>query len=83
MKLIKCEKCGYEIPTVMNVNCRVMHCTKIEDENTVDMDCILGIYCPTCGTESTFGIKRCFTKEFSKMPEQYLRDIALCESGVI
>ena len=83
MQIIECQKCGYRIPTVMNVNCRVIRYEKIEDEGLVEVICTLGIYCPTCGTENIFGIRRCFTKEFSNMPTEYLRDIALCENGVI
>lgn len=83
MKVIECEKCGYQIPTVMNVNCRVMRYDKIVDKDIVEVVCTLGIYCPTCGKESVFSTKHCFTKGFSNMPAEYLRDIALCESGII
>ena len=83
MKLIECEKCGYQMPTVINVNCRVIHYDRVGSKDFVEVVCTLGIYCPTCGRESTFGIKRCFTKDFSNMPTEYLRDIALCENGVI
>ena len=83
MKIIKCEKCEYQIPTVMNVNCRVIRYDRVDNKDFVEVVCTLGVYCPTCGTETIFGIKHCFTKEFSNVPTSYLRDIALCESGVI
>ena len=83
MKVIKCEKCEYQIPTIMHVNCRVMHYEKIENKDFIELVCTLGVYCPTCGQESIFGITHYFNKEFSNMPANYLRDIALCESGIV
>lgn len=83
MKLIECEKCGHQIPTIMNINCRVMRYDKIYENDIVEVICTIGVYCPTCGKESVFGIKHCFNNEFLNMPTEYLRDIALCEHGVI
>ena len=83
MKLIECEGCSHQILTVMNVNCRVMHYDRVDSKDFVEVICTLGIYCPTCGRESMFSIKRCFTKDYSNMPTEYLRDITLCENGVI
>ena len=83
MKLIKCEKCEYQIPIVMNVNCRVMHYDRIDSKDFIEVVCTLGIYCPTCGKESIFGIRHYFDKGFLKMPTKHLRDIALCEQGII
>lgn len=84
MKLIKCEKCGVQIPTMMSINCRVIYYDKIDiDKGIVEVICTLGVYCPTCGTESRVSIKHYFYEKFADMPQQYLRDIALCEQGVI
>ena len=83
MKIIDCEKCGYQIPTAININCRVIRYDRIDNKDFVEIFCTLGIYCPTCGRETMFSVKHCFIKDFSNMPIAYLRDIALCESGII
>lgn len=83
MKIIECEKCHHQMPTVMNINCRVMRYDRVDNKDFVEVVCTLGIYCPTCGRETIFSTKHCFMKDFSNMPTEYLRDIALCEIGVI
>lgn len=83
MKIIECEKCGYQIPTAMNINCRIMRYDRVDNKDFVEIVFTLGIYCPTCGRETMFSVKHCFIKDFAKIPTVYLRDIALCESGII
>lgn len=86
MKLVKCENCNYSIPTILNVNSRVVFCRREEDENRVEIVCKLGVYCPTCGKEVEFSIRHIFSKHsssFAELSDHHLRDIALCESGII
>ena len=86
MKVVKCEKCNQSIPTILNVNSRVLFYYKQEYGGHVELICDLAVYCPTCGRESKFSINHIFSKEFpnfSELSAEHLRDISLCESGVI
>lgn len=86
MKIVKCDNCGTSIPTILNTNSRVIYFEKEENNGCVELTCKLGVYCPTCGEESGFTIKHYFSKNlscFNELSAEHLRDIALCESGVI
>lgn len=86
MKVVKCEKCKHDIVTAMNINCRILRFDVIHNPNNVETRLMIGVYCPVCGFESIFNFSHIFNNKMLddlQFPEIFLRDIALCESGII
>ena len=82
MKRTECTKCGHAITLLRGINCRVVYVEREYDETYMTMIVTISAYCAECGEKSTYELKHYFTRDFDKIPTDYLVDIVLYSNDV-